>query len=649
MKIRFSIKAFPWLILWGGLFFTGCGGLPPGEAPSAASVEAEAHYRAGIEYLEKELYDRALETFSRSLETDPEGRNAPAAMHRIAQINHLKGEDIASLDRLEKLEEKFPDYDGSDEARLLKVDVLTSLEEWARALAEGVSWAETNREHILYPKMCALLGELSLRTDHRTDAARWWLESYKKGYEDAAMRMRTKNQLDDIIETLDVDGLALIEGFAADTEFEQKIYHRLAEGYLSKGNIEKAEEAAVALIQSSTDDEWIERAEKIFEAVRRELSVKSNVIGCLLPQSGPFALYGRELLRGVHLGLAIELEQSGSRIEVAIEDSAGDAEKAEAGFIKLAEEEKAVGVIGPLSSSVADKIGESAQSLGVPLIAVTQKEGITVIGDQVFRNFISPSREVKRLLDVTMEALDIRRFAALYPESSYGRTMIELFREAVLDRGGEVTAAVGYEPGTTDFSGPIKELTGLDSPRRAGAERARLAQWPAERVEMEAYPEGPQPSVDFDAVFMPDSYEAVAMLAPQILYYDITGLWLLGTSAWQSPLLLEQASEYIQGAVFPTGFFHESKRPGVELFVEKYRSWFGSDPGILAATGYDTIRFLCRLLKEQEIRTRIDLRLGMQYCKPFPGVTGEVSFDETGEVEKDPFLLTVHGSEFIEF
>jgi hypothetical protein len=39
----------------------------------------------------------------------------------------------------------------------------------------------------------------------------------------------------------------------------------------------------------------------------------------------------------------------------------------------------------------------------------------------------------------------------------------------------------------------------------------------------------------------------------------------------------------------------------------------------------------------------------MKDCAPFSGVTGDISFDETGEVEKDPFLLTVHGSRFIEF
>jgi len=645
MKMHFSIKAFPWLILWGGLFFGGCAGVPPVEAPSAVSARAEADYVAGVGYLEKELYDDALESFSRALETDPEGRTAPAAMHRIAEIKHVKGEDRTALEFLEKLEERFPEYPEAADVRLLKVEVLVLLEEAALALAEGASWAEDNRDHRLYPNMCVLLGDLSLRAGDKTAALRWWLNAYDRSSDDAENRSGLEKRLNEVLETSDPQDLEPVAELASDTEFGPKVYHRIAEGYLLKGEVEKSEEAAAALIRSTEDEAWINRAETILETVRRESSVKRNVIGCILPQSGPFAVYGREVLRGIYLGFATEAEYLNSSIELVVEDSGGEPEKAEAGFARLAEEENVIGIIGPLSSNVAGAIAERAQNLGVPLIALTQKEGITNLGEQVFRNFIFPSREVKRLLDGAMGALGIRRFAALYPENSYGRTMVELFREAVFERGGEWIAGTGYEPGTTDFTAPITELTGLDPSRTEEP-------YPQSSVaggDEEAPPEELQPLVDFEAVFIPDSYESIAMLAPQILYYDLTSLRLLGTSAWHSPLLLEQASEYIQSSLFPTGFFHESTRPGVNSFVKTYRAWYGSDPGILAATGYDTIKFLLDILRRQEIQNRIHLRLAIKDCAPFAGVTGDISFDETGDVEKDPFLLTVDGSKFIEF
>jgi branched-chain amino acid transport system substrate-binding protein len=637
MKMYFSIKAFPWLILWGGLFFAGCGGLPSGEAPSAVSIDAEADYLSGVEYLGKEHYDDALEAFSRSIERDPGGKNAPAAMHRIAEINSLKGEYQRALDVLEKLEKTFPDYPEAAGARLLKVETLVLLGQEALALAEGVSWAESNRGHRMYPKMCALLGDLSLQAGDGSAAIHWWLDAYKGSEENVEFRTRAEARLDEIIETSNPDDLASIEDLAAGTEFSPKVFYRMAEGYLSEGEVGKAEAAATTLIQKTPSVEWIERAETIFERVQRELSVKRNVVGCILPQSGPFAVYGRELLQGIHLGLAIDSGHSDSGIEVVVEDSGGDPEKAEAAILRLAEEEKVIGIIGPLSSNVAGTIGERAQNLGIPLIALTQKEGITNIGEQVFRNFIAPSREVKRLLDGAMGTLNIRRFAALYPENSYGRTMVELFREAVLGRGGALTAAVGYEPGTTDFSEPIEKLTGLDFHQTEG------------RESVEGGSEVPPVSVDFQGLFIPDSYETVAMLAPQILYYDLTGLWLLGTSAWQSPHLLEQASQYLQRAIFSSGFFAESTRPVVDSFVKTYRAWYGSDPGVLAGTGYDTIRFLLQTLQDQKIGNRIHLRLAIKDCAPFPGVTGDISFDDTGDVEKDPYLLTVRGSRFTEF
>jgi ABC-type branched-subunit amino acid transport system substrate-binding protein len=637
MKVHFSIKAFPWLILWGGLFFAGCAGMPSVEAPSPVSAEAESDYRAGVEFQGEGRYDDALESFSRALETDPGGRTAPAAMNRIAEIHHVKGEDRAALEVLEKLEGRFPDYPGTADARLLKVEVLVSLEKETLALKQGISWAEANRDHGAYPKMCVLLGDLSLQAGDRAAAFRWWLEAYERSDGDAALRAGAEERLNDVLETSDPEDLEPVAEVSGGTEFAPAVYLRMAQGYLSKGEMGKSQEAATALIRSSEDDEWIERGEKILEAVRRESSVQKNVIGCILPQSGPFAVYGREVLRGIHLGLAIEAEYSDPGIELVLEDSGSGPEKAGDGLVRLVEEEKVIGVIGPLSSKVAGTIAEQAQGLGVPLITLTQKEGITRLGEQVFRNFIFPSREVKRVLDGAMGGLGMRRFAALYPENSYGRAMVDLFREGVFERGGELIAVAGYEPGTTDFSASIKELTGLDPSHTE------------DREEREGQPDRPQPLVDFEAIFIPDSYETVAMLAPQILYYDITSLWLLGTSAWQSPRLLEQASEYIQRSMFPTGFFEASTRPGVDSFVQTYRAWYGSDPGILAATGYDTIKFLLRILRGQKIRNRIDLRLAMKDSTSFAGVTGDISFDETGEVEKDPFLLTVRGGKFIEF
>jgi len=44
--------------------------------------------------------------------------------------------------------------------------------------------------------------------------------------------------------------------------------------------------------------------------------------------------------------------------------------------------------------------------------------------------------------------------------------------------------------------------------------------------------------------------------------------------------------------MFPVGFYLKSDSKIVKDFVELYRSVYGKDPGILAATGFDTIKMI---------------------------------------------------------
>ncbi|MBW1888002.1 MAG: ABC transporter substrate-binding protein, partial [Deltaproteobacteria bacterium] len=135
----------------------------------------------------------------------------------------------------------------------------------------------------------------------------------------------------------------------------------------------------------------------------------------------------------------------------------------------------------------------------------------------------------------------------------------------------------------------------------------------------------------------------IALIAPQFPFYNIFNIRFLGTSLWQSTELIEMAGDYVQGAIFPSGFFAKSPSGDVKDFVARYKENLESEPGILAATGYDTIRFLEDLIENNKIRTRKDLQDALSEHDNFYGVTGKISFDHQGEVVKEPILLTISG------
>jgi ABC-type branched-subunit amino acid transport system substrate-binding protein len=241
--------------------------------------------------------------------------------------------------------------------------------------------------------------------------------------------------------------------------------------------------------------------------------------------------------------------------------------------------------------------------------------------------------------------MGFRNFAILYPNNSYGQVLMDLFWDQVDARGGKITAVESYSPKETDFALQIKKLVGLYYPRPKAIRdmmktvRAKRAE---EIIDLRDEEE-PIPIVDFDAVFIPDNVQHIALIAPHFPFYSVFDIRLLGTSLWQSEELIELSGEYVQGAVFPTGFYPLLEEEKVRLFVEKYTDVFEETPGVLAATGYDTVSFIKNLVIEGAIRTSEELQEGLSQAAPYEGVTGSFSFDASGEVEKKPVLLTVKG------
>ncbi|MCP4683275.1 MAG: ABC transporter substrate-binding protein [Desulfobacterales bacterium] len=427
-------------------------------------------------------------------------------------------------------------------------------------------------------------------------------------------------------------------------DYASQARYKMASIYLEQNEFEHAQREALSLVQSTTEESWALPGRQLLERIQSEMLVKKEVLGCLLPLSGPFAIYGEEVLNGIQLGLGM-FDSPGQEpaVELVIKDTKGEPGTAMAALEDLVDNENVIAVIGPLSSRAAVAAAQKAQEFGVPMITLTQKDKITETGDMVFRNFLTPLQEVKWLLDTVISEIGIERFGVLYPDNSYGRFLANLFWEKLEEKGGIVTAIEPYNTDDTDFAKPIKKMTGLYYPKPYSLVQKLKEMRPPEQEESELEPEKPEAVIDFDAVFIPDNFENVAMIAPQLAYNDVTDILLIGTSLWQSPELVELAKDYVQGSIFSSGFFEKSGEPGVDAFINAYRTNFNLTPGVLGATGYDTIRFLKSVIADEGIHTRTGFREALINYQDFEGVTGRTFFSSQGEVEKEPLLLTVSG------
>ena len=356
-----------------------------------------------------------------------------------------------------------------------------------------------------------------------------------------------------------------------------------------------------------------------------------RAIGVMLPLSGRYAAFGKLVQRGM------EQARADFRPEVPVRflyrDTAGDPELAARQVAELAIGERVMALAGPLVGSAAAAAAERAGREQVPLLTLSQKEGLAAASPYVFRNSLTAHLQVEALADFAMNEQGLVTFGILYPDSRQGRIMADLFRAAVMQRGGEVVAVQSYQEQQTDFRRQVRLLQGLDP--NAPDEEETTDDAAAEGVEEE---EEPPP---FEALFLPDYADRVSLIAPQLPFYGLEGVQLLGTNGWNDPQLVKAAGKFVEGAVFVDGFFRHSPYPFVQDFVASYFATHGEEPTILEAQGYDVAGILLTLLDDPRMVSRAAVRWGLAQMPIFPGVTGATRFDAQGEADKTLFLLQI--------
>ena len=149
------------------------------------------------------------------------------------------------------------------------------------------------------------------------------------------------------------------------------------------------------------------------------------------------------------------------------------------------------------------------------------------------------------------------------------------------------------------------------------------------------------PIIDFDALFIPADYQTVGLLAPQLAYYDVNEVLLVGSDGWNSPWLVELGEHYVEGALFTGGFVQDLENPEIREMSEKYWLTFGEDPQGLAVQAYDAARIIRAGIESGMVRNRSTMREYLMNLVDFPSAEGLLTTDENGDILQKPYLLTV--------
>ena len=669
------------------LLLVACGPKPAVETGLPSAVDTTMEDEASIvakaeEQMRLQQWEKARAIFNRYLMLHPQGPYAAEAHYHLAQINERMGEDERALEAYYHVWDNYRDQPVSSQAFVSWLRLLYRTGRYGDVVSADFQLEGLRFERQQLRQIFTTLGDAQLAVGINQDAVRSYTTAYNLAqapHHDALI-----SRLKLTLRQLDVADLVELLGYIDDSMVRGYLLFALGEVYWQNAVYDEAWITFSEFIQFYPEHEWAPRAQTLLSMLNQEANFKRHTIGCLLPLSGPSRSFGMRALNGIQLALSqANLAPGGGDFRIIIKDTGRDPQQTQAAVETLVAEGVAA-IIGPIfTARVAAQI---AQQHRIPIIAISQAENLPRIGDYVFRFFFTPRMQVETLVDYAVNALGYRRFAVLYPDDRYGAAFSNLFWDALLKQSATLVGLERYDRTHTDFADPIKKLVGLyyevpedlkwmvqptaynasldpihkDAPlKRTGTDAVTGTGWPLKGLQGENLLENwgaswidgppsaeasdlddkPKAIVDFEAIFIPDEPKRVGLLAPQLAYYDIENVHLLGTNLWHSQTLIEMAPKYVQGALMTDIFLASSAKPTVRQFVNDYQRIFASEPGFLEAVAYDAAQILLYSLKDEDVRFRSSIRDRLLNEIEFEGATGKTAFKDDGEVDKQLFLI----------
>ena len=392
------VRAISYLAAGIAFFLWGCYPQPTLELPREFDL-AEQDVQAGD-------YDRAIQRYELFLKEQPTGEGSRLALYAIARIHYDRQLYDKALALFKRIVREYPTHSALPIAAYDVAKTYYLLGDYERSKEAALDWLERYATHSIRGEALHLAVKNYRALGDYPKAFSLWVEAGEASEESPDLRNEIEGHITELIKESSLEDLEDMLQSAAESPYVPHVTHQMASLYLEDDQLEKARSMAMALVRSTPEQRWVSRGRVILERVEQEVSVKKNTIGCLLPLSGPYAIYGQEVLNGIQLGMGLwnpfESEQG---IELVIKDTRGETEDAILAVEELVKEERVMAIIGPLASKAMLGAARKAQEWGVPIVTLTQKEDITAEGEMVFRNYLTPSREIQSLVEEAVNGL----------------------------------------------------------------------------------------------------------------------------------------------------------------------------------------------------------------------------------------------------
>ncbi|MEY8354262.1 ABC transporter substrate-binding protein [Lachnospiraceae bacterium 54-53] len=341
-------------------------------------------------------------------------------------------------------------------------------------------------------------------------------------------------------------------------------------------------------------------------------------IAVAAPMTGDNSEYGIGFTNAVKLAADQWNEAGGvlgKQIEIIPYDDKNTSEEATTIAQKIVSDGDISGVIGHFASGVCMTAAPIYQENSIIEISPSASHpDYTKVGNYIFRNNTVISKEGAASVDIAVRDLGKKKIGIISIMTDWGTNTSGIIKDLVAGLNDPEVTVVAHEEvmeGSDDYTPAITKLN------EAGA----------------------------DVVICCGMYNLVAPVAKQ--YKNINPeIAVVGFSNAYSQQLIQLGGEAVEGVCFPVIFFSESDDPEIKAYVEKFSEVYGSAPSALTSQAYDSAGMLLTAIKEAGTTDSAAVRDKLNEIS-YKGVTGEIKFDDQGDVDKQFTKVTIRDGKFV--
>ena len=338
-------------------------------------------------------------------------------------------------------------------------------------------------------------------------------------------------------------------------------------------------------------------------------------IALLTTTTGGAAAYGESIKAGAELAVSeINADANAVKINLLVEDTKGDKNEAINAMNKVIAKDKVVAVIGPMLSGEMMAAGPVAnKSKVVALGTSTTAEGITDIGDYIFRNAVPESVAVDTAIKEAHKTLGFKTAAIMYSNNNDQMVSVNnTARKALESVGVQIVDTETFADKDTDFSAQLTKI-------------------------QQAKP---------DVIIVASLYQEGALIMKKMREMGMNQP-VVGSNGFNSPQFIKIAGDAANGVIVGTPWFPNKEDQKVKDFRKAYVAKYGKEPDQFAAQAYDAVYLYEAALKKAGSTTdREKFREALKNIADFVGVTGQFKFNEKRDPSMEVQVLQIKNGQF---